>query len=52
MHKQTIRMREIFKTYEFDTFLKELDSKTVSKFDQVIEVITSIKVIPAKFVKN
>ncbi len=45
-------MREILKTYEFDTFLKDLDDKTILKFEQVIEIIATIKVIPAKFVKK
>ncbi len=45
-------MREILKTYEFDAFLKELDNTTISKFEQVIEILTTIKVIPVKFVKK
>ncbi|PID95609.1 MAG: addiction module toxin RelE [Bacteroidetes bacterium] len=45
-------MREILKTYEFDTFLKELTPKTIEKFDRIIEIIITIKVIPTKFVKK
>ncbi len=45
-------MREILKTYEFDAFLKELEPKTIEKFDRIIEVIITIKVVPAKFVKK
>ncbi len=45
-------MREILKTHEFDTFLKGLDPKTIEKFDRIIEIIITIKVIPVKFVKK
>ncbi len=45
-------MREILRTDEFGEFLNGLDLKTIEKFDRVIEVVTTVKVIPTKFVKK
>lgn len=45
-------MREIFKTYEFETFLSALDDRTRTKFDHAIEIVMTVKVIPSKFVKK
>ncbi len=45
-------MREILKTEEFDTFVSNLPQKTTEKFDWVIETITTVKIIPTKFVKR
>ncbi|HHU26612.1 MAG TPA: addiction module toxin RelE [Bacteroidales bacterium] len=45
-------MREIYKTYEFEAFLSGLDARTRTKFDYAIEIVMTVKVIPAKFVKK
>ncbi len=45
-------MRKVLKTAEFDLFLEQLAPKTIAKFDRVIEVIISIKVVPTKFLKK
>ncbi len=45
-------MRKILKTEEFDAFVKKLPQKTTEKFDWIIEIITTIKIIPTKFVKK
>lgn len=45
-------MREIYKTYEFESFLSGLDDRTRVKFNYAIEIVMNVKVIPTKFVKK
>lgn len=45
-------VRTVYKTPEFETFYSSLPLKTQTKFDYVINVITTIYSIPTKFIKH
>lgn len=47
-----VSTREVYKTYEFEAFLSGLDDRARTKFDHAIEIVMTVKVIPAKFVKK
>ena len=45
-------VRIVYKTPEFEAFYASLPLKTQTKFDYVINVISSIYNVPAKFIKH
>lgn len=45
-------IRVIYKAPEFDAFYNSVPIKTQTKFDYVINVISTIYIIPTKFVKH
>ena len=51
-HESGEKHRAIYKTPQFEAFYSALPAKTQTKFDYVINVISTIYNVPAKFVKH
>lgn len=45
-------IRTIYKTVEFETFYRSLTTRVQTKFDYVINVISTIYNVPVKFIKH
>ena len=52
MESQERQIRVVYKTPQFETFYNSLPSKVQTKFNYVIEVVTTIYDISTKFVKH
>jgi hypothetical protein len=45
-------IREVFKTDEYDMYFLSLDSRTKTKYDYVVQIMQTQKIVSEKFIKK